>query len=170
MLDRLPTYISPLRFAEKGKQMTGTIQLNVLERLADLLIDNSGDVEVNLRFSKEGRASIAVGRIKTKLVLQCQACMKPVTQVIDRSFKLGLVTSLGQADKLSSDCEPLILESEKILLNSLVEDELLLVLPDYPRHQKNCFVADLSGNNETDTSSNFNNPFAVLAKLKTIGD
>jgi len=170
MLDRLPTYISPLRFAEKGQKIIGTIQLNVLERLADLLIDHSGDVEIDFSFSKEGRESVLVGHIKVKLVLQCQACMKPVIQVIDKSFKLGLVTSVEQADRLPNDCEPLILENEKILLNELVEDELLLILPDYPRHQENCFENGWSDKTDTDTSSNFNNPFAVLAKLKNIGD
>jgi len=83
-----------------------------------------------------------------------------------------LVNSLEQADRLASDCEPLILEDDKISLNELVEDELLLALPDFPRHDYPCIDREgvKPAVHDIDEQIRSNNPFAVLAKLKNTGD
>ena len=171
MLDRLPVLIDPVNFAERGKRLSGTIEISELTRLSDMLLDNSGVVEIDVSFDKEGRLSTIQGEIKANLIVECQSCLKQFVLPISRNFKLGLVSSLEQADRLASDCEPLILENEKISLNELVEDELLLALPDFPRHDYQCVdrgevepaVAD-------DEQLTTNNPFSVLAKLKNTGD
>lgn len=173
MLDRLPVLINPLSFSERGKALSGTIEINELARLSDVLYDNSGVVEINISFDKEGRVPTIQGEIKANLVLECQSCLKQVVLTVDRHFKLGLVTSMEQADRLASDCEPFILESEKISLNELVEDELLLAIPDFPRHQHDCVekVEDVTTiEQDEDEQLNSNNPFSVLAKLKNTGD
>ncbi len=173
MLDQLPVLINPLSFCERGKRLVGSIKISKLTRLSDILVDNCGLVMVDFSFDKEGRLATVKGEIKAALMLQCQACLKQVEWHIDRSFKLGLVTSLEQADRLTSDCEPLILKDEKILLIDLVEDELLLALPDFPRHKDNCMAEEenkLLIKNDNDKQFNSNNPFSVLADLKNTGD
>ena len=172
MLDRLPVLIDPVNFAERGKRLSGAIEISELTRLSDMLLDNSGVVEIDVSFDKEGRLSTIQGEIKANLIVECQSCLKQFVLPISRNFKLGLVSSLEQADRLASDCEPLILENEKISLNELVEDELLLALPDFPRHDYQCVergevepaVSDI------DEQLTTNNPFSVLAKLKNTGD
>ena len=138
MLDRLPVVIDPVNFSEKGKRLLGTIEISELTRLSDVLLDTTGVVDIDISFDKEGRLSVIQGEIKANLILECQTCLKQLVTPIDRLFKLGLVLSIEQADRLASDCEPLILENQKISLNELVEDELLLALPDFPRHEHNC--------------------------------
>jgi uncharacterized protein len=172
MLDRLPVLIDPVSFSERGKRLSGTIETSELTRLSDMLLDNSGVVEIDISFDKEGRLSTIQGEIKANLIVECQSCLKQLSLSINRNFKLGLVSSLEQADRLASDCEPFILEDVKISLNELVEDELLLALPDFPRHDYPCVdkgevkptVQDIDGQIRSD------NPFAVLAKLKNTGD
>jgi len=173
MLDRLPVLINPVSFSERGKKLTGPINVSDLSRLSDALVDDSGVVNIDFSFDKEGRRPILEGVIKANLMLQCQACLKPVEWSVERRFKLGFVISLEQADKLPGDCEPLLLDNESISLNELVEDELILALPDFPRHKEECItreesVAEVKEDNETQLDPN--NPFSVLAEFKNTGD
>ncbi len=173
MLDRLPVLIDPVSFSERGKRLSGKIEINKLVRLSGLLLENAGVVDIDIAFEKEGRLSTIQGGLKANLKLECQSCLKEVTFSIDRDFKLGLVMSLEQADELASDCEPLILESEKISLNELIEDELLLALPDFPRHDYDCVDREevlQTAEDDNNEQINPNNPFSVLAKLKNTGD
>ena len=171
MLDRLPVLIDPVKLSERGKTLSGTIKASELARLSELLLTDSTEIDIVLSFDKEGRTPTIQGRIKIDLTLECQACLEPVNWPIDISFKLGLVLSLEQADRLASDCEPLLLESEKISLNQLVEDELLLAIPDFPRHKHDCAPNNNSQPTKEETKqSTPNNPFSVLAKLKNTGD
>jgi len=174
MLDRLPVLIDPVSFAERGKQLLGAIEINELSRLSEILLDNSGEINIDLSFGKEGRVPTIVGEIKANLILECQSCLKQVVLPIDKHFKLGMVTSLEQADRLASDCEPMFLNDEKVSLNELVEDELLLALPDFPRHPYECVEREkaepiIETVVEVEQVES-NNPFSVLAKLKNTGD
>ena len=172
MLDRLPVLIDPVNFSERGKRLSGAIEISELTRLSDMLLDNSGVVEIDLSFDKEGRLSTIQGEIKANLSVECQSCLKQLVLPISRHFKLGLVSSMEQADRLASDCEPLILEDQKISLNALVEDELLLALPDFPRHDYQCVDRDKMqpAVNDFEEQIKSDNPFSVLAKLKNTGD
>lgn len=169
MSDRMPVSINLLSFADSEKRIYGAIEISEFARLSDSLLENSGIVDVKVIFNKEGRLPVIRGEIKTNLSLKCQACLNKLVWAIDRSFKLGLVASLNQADRLAGDCEPLILKGDKVSLNELVEDELLLALPDFPRHQYNC--VEMTGANQDDDNfeqSNANNPFSILAELKSL--
>jgi len=174
MLDRLPVHIDPVSFAERGKQLSGKIKINELPRLSEVLLDNSGEIEIDFSFDKEGRVPTIVGEIKANLILECQSCAEQFVLPLDKHFKLGMVQSLEQADRLASDCEPMMIESEKISLNELVEDELLLALPDFPKHPYICVeqeeIEEVIEIEVEDKPMDSNNPFSVLAKLKNTGD
>lgn len=174
MLDRLPILIDPLSFAERGKRLLGKVKINELSRLSEILLDDSGEIEIDFLFDKEGRVPFIEGEIKASLIAECQSCLKQVVLPIDKHFKLGLVTSEQQADRLASDYEPMFLQDEKVSLNELVEDELLLALPDFPKHPEICVEREefKTATIETvnDEQMDSNNPFSVLAKLKNTGD
>lgn len=172
MLDRLPVLIDPLSFAERGKRLLGKIKINELSRLSDILLDSSGEIEIDFSFDKEGRVPVIVGEIKANLIAECQSCLKQVVLPVDKHFKLGMVLSDEQADRLAGDCEPLFLQDEKISLNELVEDELLLALPDFPKHPEVCIEREeiVTASNDEQQQMDSNNPFSVLAKLKNTGD
>lgn len=175
MLDRLPQQIDPLAFAERQRALQGQIPLSKLSRLADLLMDTNGQVEIDLAFSKNGRLSVVQGHIKADLVLECRTCLEALSLPLELEVNLAMVQSLEQAERLSGEYEPLMLEDEKILLHELVEDELLLAMPDFPRHEFECKPYKQSTDPVESTENNpqqsqSNNPFSVLAKLKNIGD
>ena len=174
MLDRLPEYIDPLHLADKRGALKGRIPLSSLDRLADILANDTGSVAIDFIFGREGRLAKIEGRVEAVLELKCQNCLQAVEWPVKSVIKLGIVTSIDQADRLPEDYEPLLVEEEKVLLKNIVEDELLLILPTFPKHQYACFVPNL-GNNAFDSLANAEqssteNPFSILAKLKNTGD
>lgn len=173
MLDRLPDFIDPIAFAERRRELVGTIKVSKFTRLSEVLADDRGEVEIAFSFFKDGRLAIIHGTIKATLALTCQSCLKEVLWPIDATINLGVVSSLEQADRLGSEYEPLLLESEKIALLELVEDELLLALPDFPKHDYPCVEHAASQAIESVDKSEqgkSDNPFSILAKLKNTGD
>lgn len=174
MLNRLPEIIEPLHLADKRGELKGQIAVSSLPRIADLLFDDSGLVTVELFFGREGHLPKIEGRVQTVLQLKCQSCLQAIEWPVDNVVKLGIVKSVEQANRLTEDYEPLLVVEETMLLKDLIEDELLLNLPDYPKHQHSCFVPP-SDTNKTDTpaqdsTSVRENPFSILATLKNTGD
>ena len=172
MSDKLPESIDPLMLAERRAVLAGKIRLGVFERLSSLVVNHDGDVEIELNFTKEGKRALIIGEVKATLDLECQSCLQGMIWPLDIGFKLGVVSSLGDAERLEVDCEPLIYDGDKISLIELIEDEILLVLPDYPRHEHDCIERRISQDEsyEEYSPSTANNPFSVLAKLKKTGE
>jgi uncharacterized protein len=174
MLDRLPEYIDPLHLADKRGELKGQIPICNLDRLADMLFNDEGTIAVDLFFGREGRLAKIEGKIETVLQLKCQNCLQAVEWPVSNEVKLGIVTSIDQANRLPEDYEPLLVEEGKVPLKGIIEDELLLIIPAFPKHQHNCLAPNLDNkkvdsllNNEQSPKEN---PFSILAKLKNIGD
>ena len=172
MSDKLPESIDPLLLAERRAVLAGKLRLAAFERLSGLLVNTDGDIEIDLNFAKQGKRALIAGAIKGTLDLECQACLQGMVWPLDITFKLGIVSSLSDADRLEIDCEPLLYDGEKISLRELIEDEILLVLPDYPKHDHDCMQRTTSQDDNYDehSPSTANNPFSVLAKLKKTGE
>lgn len=174
MLDRLPEYIDPLQLADKRAELKGEIPLSSMDRLAESLLGDAGPVAVDLFFGREGRLAKIEGHIEAILELECQNCLQAMEWPVSADIKLGIVTSIDQADRLPEDYEPLLIKEEKILLKDIVEDELLLAIPTFPKHQHVCAVPDADHNKEAPSSNERQsppeNPFSILAKLKKTGD
>ena len=174
MLDRLPEYIDPLHLADKRGALKGQIPLRSLDRLAGMLVNDTGVVTVDLFFGREGRLVKVEGHIEAVLELECQNCLKAVNWPIDCAIKLGVVTTIDQANRLPDDYEPLLVGEGKIPLKEIIEDEILLILPVFPKHQHSCTIPEYDNNSQdslvSDEQSLPENPFSILAKLKNTGD
>jgi uncharacterized protein len=75
----------------------------------------------------------------------------------------------------------LLVEEGKTLLKNIIEDELLLILPTFPKHSHLCLAqkpvlskVEGSGNKAefllNEQPSPIENPFSILAKFKNTGD
>jgi uncharacterized protein len=173
MSDKLPDLIDPLLFAERRSILSGAIKISAFARLSDMVVETDGNVKIDVLFAKQGKRAVVSGSIKTTLQLECQSCLQALPWPLDISFKLGVVSSPQEAEQLEIDCEPLLCNSEKISLNDLIEDEILLVLPDYPKHGYDCIERSNSKDGDYDKISQqtkTDNPFSVLAKLKKTGE
>ena len=175
MLDRLPEYIDPVHLADKRGELKGQIPILSLDRLADFLADDKGAVSIDLFFSREGHIPLAEGDITANLELVCQNCLAAVTWPINSHIKLGMVKTIDQANRLPEEYEPLMIVEDKVLLKNIIEDELLLLLPSFPKHDNNCLIPQTSHNGTElfltdEQSSPKKNPFAILATLKKTGE
>ena len=170
MLDRLPEHIDPLSLADKRGFLKGEIPITNLDRLADTLYDQSGSIAVELFFAREGRLAKIEGRIQGVLNLKCQNCLEAISWPFDNTVKLGIVSSIDQANRLPEDFEPLLLQEDNFLLKDIIEDELMLALPPFPKHPHNCFTSNMNNSDQNplteDEKSPQKNPFSILANLK----
>lgn len=168
MLNRLPEFIDPVSLAEKRGALKGQLEISSLPRLSDVLYSNEGMVTIDLFFNREGRLAIVAGTIQADLQLKCQNCLEAVAWSVNHSVNLAIVHSIDEVNRLSDDYDPLLLEQELLPLKDLVEDEILLSLPIYPKHQHSCFIDNNKTNLQEEAPAS-DNPFSILATLKNTG-
>lgn len=174
MLHRLPATADPIRLCDLGAKYVGTIALKQFERLRALLSDTDGVVRYELHFFRDdsGRACIG-GRIQASMRVPCQRCLEPMDIVVHQHPTLAIVQGIDEMDRLPDSLDPLLLESEgRIAPLAVIEDELLLALPQVPRHEAEvCGVSLRDMSTVEDTERAFDDRFAGLAALrKTLKD
>jgi uncharacterized protein len=173
MLTRLPELIDPLLLADRNASIEGGLPISSFDRLADMLSNDDGNVAIKLFFGRTGKWATVEGEISAVLALKCQRCLESVEWPVSSNIKLGVVSSSILVDKLPDGYEPLLLiDEDKIPLKNIIEDELLLCLPDTPKHEVDCSApkipneipVPLSKSPKTSTE----NPFSILADLKNL--
>ncbi|MEO5574037.1 MAG: YceD family protein [Gammaproteobacteria bacterium] len=168
MSERLPEFIDPLQLAVERRLLTGVLLLSRMRRLAPLLANTQGTVSIDLEFGQDGQnIKYLLGRISSNLELVCQRCLQPINFSINTQPCLGIVTSQAQAERLPANYEPLLVAAGRIPLATIIEDELLLNLPDIPKHEdENCLDLDKFTKPEPIAEAPRKNPFALLNQLK----
>lgn len=173
----LPKSVDPYRLAEQNTVLEGFVPLSAMARFNECIsgFEEGGVCQVTLSFSMDGeRRRIVVGKLSANVELQCQRCMGPKAATLVSEFRLGLVTSDAQAQQLPRDLEPYLTEGFNADLWAMVEDELLLVVPPFPLHERDQCPArealealegtQVSARPEAEPREN---PFSVLADLKS---
>lgn len=176
MSSRLPEFIDPRRLASQGAGFTGSVNLGELPRLREALLDSSGSAEFSLEFYRDNRKRARIkGQVRAELVLECQRCLGAMTLPVDALLDLAVIQVPEEAERLPESCDPVWVEEDTLRLLDLVEDELILAIPQVPRHEPDlCRMADAHPVNgeatdqeQEDDASDKPNPFAVLAGLKS---
>ncbi len=165
----LPVFIAPLRLCEMRTVLTGELGFDDMDRLAEFLSDQEGEVVLSLSFDEDERGiPFAVMTLDARLRLVCQRCLGPWETRIRREVRLGFTREPGMAERIAEHgYEPVVLARSELKLGDLVEDELLLALPMIPKHEREDCQPRLGGDKgHDDESPARENPFAVLAQLK----
>jgi uncharacterized protein len=182
--------IEPLALAARGRILEGRLPLSSLPRLLPLLAEDTaqadpalqnGEVEYRLEFGiDEGGIPCVMGSVKAVLPLTCQRCMETMALRVSTRTRLGIVTSQAAAEQLPERYDPLLVPSSAvedeadsgITVASIVEDELILALPQVAMHKKEecpqgeAFLGSAKGEEDV-AATQRENPFAVLSQLKT---
>lgn len=170
--NRLPHQLDPFRLAEMGIVIEGRIPLNQLRRLSEVIAKDAGQVQVELRFDiDELGVPCAYGKVEAELQLTCQRCLEVFPYQVAQEIALAWVRSATDIDKLPSRYEPYLVEAVPLILNDVIEEELLLAIPQVPVHTESECIASLRSKvskTEQQDAPVRENPFAILAKLKTI--
>lgn len=165
-----PDLIDPWKAAEGQRVFVGTMPLKRMKRLSPLLVTDGGEAgfEVCFYFDQQRNAVIKVA-VKADLILLCQRSLGPYTETVQRTSLLGVVREIDGQDMMPANYEPIVHETGKLALLELVEDELLLALPQIPRNPAVDEI-ELSTDGEVrplsdDNKEPLQRPFAGLAGL-----
>jgi uncharacterized protein len=166
-IDRLPAH---------GETRSVTLLQAEMPRFAAGLTAAAGRVEASIGFDRFESTPLLEVRAKTVAELVCQRCLQPLRLPLCSESRVGLVTSIEQADRLPADVEPVWVEGRKVDLGELVEEELLLALPLVPVHERDdpqCRAVDAiaaaeqgaAPEDDGDTPDVVQKPFAELGEL-----
>ncbi len=150
----------------------GAVSLDGMKRLADTVHSTGDSALIELEFGQgaNGQTQI-IGKIEARLELLCQRCLEPVDLDVARSVALVVLESPSLAESLAQDREPLICTTGSVMLADLVEDELLLSLPQEAMHQEGVCAEQhhwtYGKSHQAVENENRDGPFARLAELKT---
>jgi len=166
MLDCLPQRLEPLGLADVGRSFRGRLPVQRFDRLAPLLYASEGELAVRLEFRLDERRIRTVrGTIEGELTLVCQRCLNRLRFPVDLKFRLGIVSSEAEMDRLPDGYEPLLVSGEPIQTLAMIEDELLLAIPAIPLHADGTGECEMGYRNPSLPEQE--NPFAVLKQLKS---
>src|SRR5690554_6495533 len=130
MLDCLPNSIDPLEYADKRRRIVGSVPLNEMSRVRDMVLNEKGEAKVDLEFRKEGRRAVVSGWVEADLELECQCCLEPLDWPVRSKVHLGIVSTIDEGNLLPEPLEPLLLdETGMIDPADIVADELVLAIP-----------------------------------------
>lgn len=129
-----PDWINPWTAAEGRRVYAGTVPLDRMQRLAGLLNAGGGEARFRVEFTldKERRPVIDLD-VTADLPLLCQASLETYLQPVVRHSQLVVAASAAEIELLPVHCEPVLVEEGRLALAGLIEDELLLGLPQVPR-------------------------------------
>ena len=174
MLTRLPEFVDPWRLADQRKCFSGQEKVSNLPRLRGLLTRTDGEVAYELRFGRgEGRWPRITGWVRTTLNLECQRCLGEQEIPVDATLDLAVIEVPAEAETLPGSCEPVLVEDGRLRLLDIIEEELLLAVPQVPRHEAGVCAGAAQGavagqdGDDTEHTEVPDNPFAVLSGMKT---
>jgi uncharacterized protein len=129
-----PDWINPWSAAEGRRIFEGTVPLQRMQRLSGLLSGPGEDARFSADFALDNeRRPVIELDVSAELPLTCQASLETYLQPVTRHTVLGVVASPAEYEMLPSHYEPVLVEEGRMALLELVEDELLLGLPQVPR-------------------------------------
>ena len=167
MPNHFPEQISPYQWAANGTSIEQTLPISRFERAQSMLIDQQGELTIDLQFGvDEANTAFLRGELKANVSLQCQRCMEPAPTPIKSQFKIGLVHSEEEGDRLPEEYDPLIADERDFSLLRLVEDELILAIPVVTSHPKEVCGATHFLQDPTILEEKRENPFQILEQLK----
>ena len=167
MSQHLPDHLDPWRFADLAKRAEGSFLLVELPRLCDCLADPQGEVCFNLEFFRDKRNRACLhGAVEAQLILECQRCLETMLFAVNSKVELAFIEGLDEAESLPEELDPYLVNNGQVELRDLIEDELLLALPQVPMHPQGECVSDMGEQPDEKPVMERESPFAVLAELK----
>ena len=130
-----PDFIDPQKAAEGHRTFSGTIALNRMDRLKTFLVKDEGLVSFSAQFDRDPLVGVRIQvEVDAALWLMCQRSLEPYQEVIQRSSQLGVIDDISKEGLLPEGYEGILAEHGKVSFLAMIEDELLLALPQVPRN------------------------------------
>ncbi|PKF50343.1 23S rRNA accumulation protein YceD [Enterovibrio nigricans] len=167
---KLPLKVDPFKCAQKRLDYDGIFVVKQLERLAESTKGVISDCEVKLSFDVDAQGMKTLsGSAKVDVNLECQRCWEVFPHHCEIEFIYSPVFNEDQVGNLPDAYEPaLVDENGEINLLHLIEDELIVALPQVAMHEVSDCKVDTDGMvyGEIPLADERPNPFAVLKNFK----
>ena len=184
MSREFPDFVDPWKAADGKRVFHGTMPLRWMHRLAPLLAPSEPgpgtsqdehpgipwpDASFSACFGYDEQGEVTVTlEVEAELPLICQRSMQPYFERVRRQSVLAVVESVAGQDALPEYYEPVLAEHGRLALLDLVEDELLLAVPQVPRNPDIAEVqlsTDAAPAETNDGGERLQRPFEGLAEL-----
>lgn len=173
MSREFPDRVNPWKAAEGQRIVSGTMPLTRMKRLQPLLAPtdkvHDGLAEFNARFSQDGQKRVIIKLdVSAELPLLCQRSMEAYMEPVRRESQLAVLEDLSEQELIPENYEPVLVSDGQIEILALLEDELILGLPQVPKNPALEVVEFQSGDEdipqEIDTEER-QKPFSDLANM-----
>lgn len=164
----LPPIISLDRLRSGQYDWQGSVQTDHMGRLLDLA-EGVADAQGMFSIDTSAPRPTVQGRCKAQISLVCERCLQPMSLPIESEFELTVVDRIEEAEALNAEQAVVVAPRGQLDVVAMIEDELILGLPVVARHEAGeCGEIPMTfGPPGAETPANKENPFDVLAGLKT---
>jgi len=180
MSREFPDFVDPWKAADGRRTFQGTMPLKRMKRLEPLLAPlnedisdgrlERGDAWFMARFSYDPQGLLTIRLdVEAELPLLCQRSLEPFREKVQRRSQLVVIEDLAEQELIPDIYDPVLVENRRMALLDIVEEELLLAVPQVPRKPGSA-ASELSTDgkagapSETERESR-QKPFAGLAGL-----
>jgi len=163
--------IDPWKGSDRQLVIEGLLDLSKLKRLSKILAKAESEnkhITAKLSFSRnEANNAIVTGHFKCEVHLICQRCLSAMKIPLENDFSITLIKASSDLTKLPEDDEFFEVENDYLCLSEIIEDEILLLLPQVVMHSEPACVIETKFGDFNDSAPEEDiNPFAVLESLK----
>ena len=149
-----------------------SIPLADLPRVSHELTGKDGDAQGHIRFSRQLGQAVADLDVSARPEVVCQRCMQPMRWPVKVKSRIALVSNYDAADRVPEGLEVFLVEGDSVSVRDLVDEEIMLAVPNVPRHEDGSECAERRmqlpghevGPDEPDDSQ-VQKPFAQLGEL-----
>ena len=111
-----------------------TIPLAELPRVSHELTSKDGEAKGHVRFSRQQGQAVADLEVSAQPEVVCQRCMQPMRWPVTVKSRVALVSDYDSADRVPREMEVFLVEADSVSVRDLVDEEVMLALPNVPRH------------------------------------
>lgn len=111
-----------------------TIPLAELPRVSHELTSKDGEAKGHVRFSRQQGQAVADLEVSAQPEVVCQRCMQPMRWPVKVKSRVALVSDYDSADRVPQEMEVFLVEADSVSVRDLVDEEVMLALPNVPRH------------------------------------
>ncbi|MBL4660037.1 MAG: hypothetical protein JKY19_06755 [Alcanivoracaceae bacterium] len=163
-MKQLPEKIALDKAVHGQRLYQGSVEIQKMSRLIDLLADADGAISFSIEFERaRGLLGKAQVKVSADLSLICKISQKKFMFPVEIDSTVGFIDDLAYEDLLDIDMEASWVEEGFIKPLDIIEDELILAVPDIPFNEGH---VDDSKEEDLNVAEKKPNPFAVLKNLK----
>jgi uncharacterized protein len=154
--------------ARQGARLVRSVPAGELARLA-AVAPGVGMLDVDLAFRSDDEARVWVsGMVQTRVLATCQRCLGEFEHPLRATFELCLAADEDEASALAEQADVVVAVQDVVTVAELVEDELILGVPERLCSVDPCEHAPpLLGSESGDEQVARRNPFEILSVLKS---